>query len=115
MSASISEMWSHLSAAGLPEVMLYLPDGSASRCHWSDTTLIGEQRVALLGDQERGTVRIIPVDTCVGLGIASPKGTDPIGYRSVVLECLRQAVATRATETAGSLPAQETGSRLDLG
>ena len=31
----ITEIWSAMRDAGLPEVMLYLPDGSASRCHSS--------------------------------------------------------------------------------
>jgi hypothetical protein len=78
-------MWEGLRDAGLPEVMLYLPDGSASRCHWNDTAVIGDVRVALLGDQERGIVRIVPVASCLGLGIASPKGNDPSGYKAVVL------------------------------
>ena len=29
----ITQLWSALRDAGLPEVMLYLPDGSACRCH----------------------------------------------------------------------------------
>lgn len=85
MNASIVAMWECLKAAGLPEVMLYLPDGTAARCHWDDTAQLGEIRVALVGDQERGVVRIIPVESCTGLGVASPKGVDPVGYRSVVL------------------------------
>jgi hypothetical protein len=85
MVALITEIWAGLRDAGLPEVMLYLPDGSASRCHWDDTALVGPIRVALLGDQERKIVRIMPVDACTGIGIASPKGTDPMGYRTFVL------------------------------
>lgn len=85
MTSLIEELWSNLKSAGLPEVMLYLPDGTASRCHWDNTTMVGDVRVALLGDQERGIVRIVPVAACTGLGIASPKGTDPNGYRAVVL------------------------------
>jgi hypothetical protein len=84
MANLITELWSALRDAGLPEVMLYLPDGSACRCHWDDTALIGPTRVALLADQDRKIVRIMPVDECNGIGIASPKGTDPAGYRTVV-------------------------------
>ena len=47
----ITEIWAGLNDAGMPEVMLYLPDGSAYRCHWNDTALIGTVRVALLADQ----------------------------------------------------------------
>ena len=68
--------------------MLFLPDGSASRCHWDDTTVIEGVRVALLGDQDRKIVRIMPVDGCLGIGIASPKGIDPMSYRGVVLQKL---------------------------
>ncbi len=85
---SITDLWTGLRNAGMPEVMLYLPDGTASRSHWDDTVCIGQQRVALLGDLERGIVRLIPVDSCVGIGVAAPKGTDPIGYRGVVRERL---------------------------
>jgi len=88
MAEQFTELWQGLRDAGLPEVMLYLPDGSASRCHWDDTALVGETRVALLGDQDRNIVRIMPVDACIGLGIPSPKGVDPIGYRAVVREKL---------------------------
>ncbi len=84
MTDLITEMWEGLRSAGLPEVMLFLSDGSASRCHWDDTAMVGEVRVALLGDQDRNIVRIIPVASCVGIGIASPKGTDPMTYRGVV-------------------------------
>jgi hypothetical protein len=80
----ITEVWTALKDSGLPEVMLYLPDGSACRCHWDDTALIGTVRVALLADQDRKIVRVMPVHECHGIGIASPKGTDPMGYRSVV-------------------------------
>src|SRR5438270_9819166 len=89
MADLITGMWEGLRDAGLPEVMLYLPDGSASRCHWDDTAMIGGVRVALLGDQERNIVRIIPVNTCVGIGIPSPKGVDPLGYRATVQNKLR--------------------------
>ena len=64
----------------MPDVMLYLADGSACRCHWDNTALIGEVRVALLADQDRKIVRIMPIHDCKGIGIASPKGTDPAGY-----------------------------------
>ena len=92
MSNVITEIWSGLRDAGLPEVMLFLPDGTASRCHWDDTAFVGGLLVALLGDQERKIVRIIPVDTCSGIGIASPKGTDPMSYRGVVKEKLNARV-----------------------
>ena len=84
MAELISEIWMGLRDAGLPEVMLYLPDNSASRCHWDDTTLVGNIRVALLGDQERKIVRLQPVDQCIGIGVAAPKGTDPMNYRAFV-------------------------------
>ncbi|AGA25503.1 hypothetical protein [Singulisphaera acidiphila] len=99
----ISEIWAGLRDAGLPEVMLFLPDGTASRCHWDDTAIVADIRVALLGDQERKIVRIIPVDSCVGIGIASPKGTDPMSYRGVIKERLQvrfdpeQAVAASSS------------------
>ena len=89
MAQLISEIWAGLRDAGLPEVMLYLQDNSASRCHWDDTTLVGEIRVALLADQDRQIVRILPVDSCAGIGIASPKGIDPSGYKRVVFQKLR--------------------------
>ena len=44
----ITEIWAGLNDAGMPEVMLYLPDGSAYRCHWNDTALVGAVRVALV-------------------------------------------------------------------
>ena len=80
----ISEMFAKLHESGLSEVMLYLPDGGASRCHWRDTAQLGDVRVAMLGDQERGIVRIIPLDNCAGIGIPAPKGVDPNGYKAVV-------------------------------
>jgi hypothetical protein len=80
----ISEIWEGLKEAGMPDVMLYLSDGSASRCHWDETALIGSVRVALLADQDRKIVRIVPIHDCRGIGVASPKGIDPAGYRSVV-------------------------------
>lgn len=76
----------------MPEVMLYLPDGSASRCHWDQTATIGDVRVALLGDQDRGIVRILPISSCAGIGIPAPKGTDPNGYRAVVKDKLTTTV-----------------------
>ena len=84
MAELISEIWQGLRDAGLPEVMLYLHDNSASRCHWDETTMIGDVRVALVADQERKIVRILPVDSCAGIGIASPKGVDPSGYKGTV-------------------------------
>jgi hypothetical protein len=96
----IEELWLNLRKAGLPEVMLYLPDGTASRCHWDNTALVGSVRVALLGDQERGIVRVVPVSSCTGLGIASPKGTDPNGYRAVVLERIA------SSQSLSSVPAE---------
>ncbi len=60
MAELITEIWTGLRNAGLPEVMLYLPDGTASRCHWNETVMIGPVRVALLGDQDRKIVRIMP-------------------------------------------------------
>lgn len=89
MSDLIAKLWEGLRDAGLPEVMLYLNDGTASRCHWDDTTVVGPVRVALLADQDRGIVRIIPLSACVGVGIAAPKGTDPSAYRSTVHQKLR--------------------------
>jgi hypothetical protein len=90
MTDLISDIWKGLREAGMAEVMLYLPDGSASRCHWDSTALIGETRVALLGDQDRNIVRIIPIASCIGIGIPSPKGIDPLGYRAVVLSKLHE-------------------------
>ena len=84
MTDLITEIWAGLKAAGMPDVMLYLWDGSACRCHWDETALIGDVRVALLADQDRKIVRIMPINDCKGIGIASPKGTDPAGYRTVV-------------------------------
>ncbi len=96
MNDLICTLWEGLRDAGLPEVMLYLPDGTASRCHWNDTAVIDDVRVALVGDQERGIVRIVPVASCVGLGIASPKGNDPSGYKSVVLARLTASTEPEA-------------------
>jgi hypothetical protein len=33
----------------------------------------------------------MPIVECKGIGIASPKGTDPVGYRTVVHEKLHEA------------------------
>jgi hypothetical protein len=90
MAQLISEIWEGLRDAGLPEVMLFLPDQSASRCHWKDTAMIGTVRVALLADQDRQIVRIVPVDSCAGIGIASPKGIDPSGYKREVYKKLKK-------------------------
>jgi hypothetical protein len=84
MTESITQIWSGLRDAGMPDVMLFLPDGSASRCHWDETAMIGPIRVALLGDQERKIVRVVPIDSCTGIGIASPKGTDTSCFRTMV-------------------------------
>src|SRR3954471_784363 len=97
MTEFITAIWAGLRAAGFPEVMLFLPDGSASRCHWDDTAVIDGLRVALLGDQDRKIVRIIPVDGCLGIGIASPKGIDPTSYRGVVLDKLNSRSAGKGT------------------
>lgn len=102
MADLVSELWEGLQAAGMPEVMLYLPDGGASRCHWDNTACVGGTRVALLGDQERGIVRVIPISACTGIGIPAPKGIDPNGYRSVIREKLA-AVANQGRR-AGAIP-----------
>jgi hypothetical protein len=101
MAQLISEIWEGLRDAGLPEVMLYLPDQSASRCHWKDTTMIGTVRVALLADQDRQIVRILPVDSCVGIGIASPKGVDPSGYKREVFNRLKERFGGGEGEPSG--------------
>lgn len=94
MNETVATLWEHLRDAGMPEVMLFLPDGSACRCHWEQTASIGGTRVALLGDQDRNIVRIVPVDACTGIGIAAPKGTDPAAYRTVIQRRLDEARAT---------------------
>ena len=91
MGDLITELWEQLRDAGMAEVMLFLPDGSACRCHWDNTALLGPTRVALLADQERNIVRIVPLAGCVGIGVASPKGTDPNAYRGVIRERLAAA------------------------
>jgi hypothetical protein len=90
MSESISQIWAGLRDAGMPDVMLFMPDGTASRSSWDETAMIGAVRVALLGDQERKIVRVIPVDSCIGIGIATPKGIDT--------SCFRGMVQTRLSE-----------------
>src|ERR1700678_4318123 len=90
MTDLITGIWAGLKDAGMPDVMLYLSDGTACRCHWDETALIGTIRVALLADQERKIVRIVPVHECKGIGVASPKGTDPAGYRAVVQSRLKE-------------------------
>ena len=42
MTDLIAEIWAGLKDAGMPDVMLYLSDGSACRCHWNETALIGD-------------------------------------------------------------------------
>jgi hypothetical protein len=91
MANLITDLWQQLRDAGMPEVMLFLADGSACRCHWDNTAQLGETRVALLGDQERNIVRIVPIESCTGIGIASPKGTDPNAYRGVIQQRLASA------------------------
>jgi hypothetical protein len=102
MTDLITQVWSALRDAGLPEVMLFLPDGSAYRCHWNDTSLIGSIRVALLADQDRKIVRIMPIEECKGIGIASPKGIDPMGYRALVLEKLNECFGAKEVSLASS-------------
>ncbi len=110
MASLITEIWSGLRDAGMPEVMLYLPDNSASRCHWDDTALIGDVRVALLGDQERNIVRLQAIDECIGIGIASPKGTDPMNFRSIVRAKLVERFGARdAPAEAGGEAEAEAG------
>jgi hypothetical protein len=96
----ITDIWAGLKDAGMPEVMLYLSDGTACRCHWDETALVGTVRVALLADQDRKIVRIVPVHDCRGIGVASPKGTDPAGYRAVVQAKLKdRSPAPPATDS----------------
>ena len=90
MTDLITDIWVGLRDAGMAEVMLYLSDGSAYRCHWDETALIGELRVAMLADQDRKIVRIVPIQECKGIGIASPKGTDPAGYRTFIRAKLQE-------------------------
>src|SRR5262249_4069295 len=106
MADLISEIWVGLRDAGMPEVMLYLADGSAYRCHWDDTDLVGGLRVALLADQDRKIVRIMPIQECRGIGIAAPKGTDPAGYRTFIKSklCEQQKPGITGTELSGGSP-----------
>ena len=73
----ITEIWSGLNDAGMPEVMLYLPDGTAYRCHWDETAMVGDVRVALLADQDRKIVRIVPVINARGSASPAPRGRTP--------------------------------------
>ena len=98
----ISEMFAKLHESGLSEVMLYLPDGGASRCHWRDTAQLGDIRVAMLGDQERGIVRIIPLDNCAGIGIPAPKGVDPNGYKAIITKKVNDLYGGGGAEVAQS-------------
>ncbi len=106
MSDLITMMWEGLRDSGIPEVMLYLPDGSASRCHWNDTAIVGDIRVALLGDQDRNIVRILPIASCVGIGVPSPKGVDPLTHRGFVKDKLAER-ASGESEAASSDTATE--------
>jgi hypothetical protein len=94
MTDLITDIWAGLKDAGMPDVMLFLSDGTACRCHWNETAVVGSIRVALLADQDRKIVRIVPVHECKGIGIASPKGMDPAGYRGVVQTKLRERFAS---------------------
>jgi hypothetical protein len=96
MSESITQIWSGLRDAGMPEVMLFLPDGTASRSHWEETAMIGTTRVALLGDQERKIVRVVPVESCIGIGVATPKGIDTSSFRGMVQTRLAERFARPA-------------------
>jgi hypothetical protein len=95
MADLITDIWAGLNEAGMPDVMLYLFDGTACRCHWDETALVGSVRVALVADQDRKIVRIVPIHECKGIGIASPKGTDPAGYRSVVQSKLKERLPAK--------------------
>ena len=97
MSDLITMMWEGLRHSGIPEVMLSLPDGSASRCHLNDTAIVGEVRVALLGDQDRNIVRILPIASCVGIGVPSPKGVDPLTHRGFVKDKLAERSASESS------------------
>ena len=102
MTDLITDIWAGLKDAGMPDVMLYLSDGSACRCHWDETALVGSVRVALLADQDRKIVRIVPIHECKGIGIASPKGMDPAGYRR---SCRRSSGSESPAEPGPHLPA----------
>lgn len=114
----ISEIFESLHNVGMSEVMLYLPDGSASRCHWRDTALLHGVRVALVADVDRGIVRIVPLDGCEGIGFPSPKGVDPMGYKAVIGTKLNEvfgagsippAPVDAVVEVAGEAPVPEEG------
>jgi hypothetical protein len=96
MSESITQIWSGLRDAGMPDVMLFMPDGTASRSHWDETAIIGGIRVALLGDQERKIVRVVPVESCIGIGLATPKGIDTSCFRGMVQGRLTERLASFA-------------------
>lgn len=107
MAQLISEIWEGLRNAGIPEVMLFMADNTASRCHWDDTAVINEVRVALLADQDRQIVRVQPVDACVGIGVASPKGIDPSGYKLLIQKKLRVAAGGEPEPEPASEPEPE--------
>jgi hypothetical protein len=110
MSETITQIWSGLRDAGIPEVMLFLPDGTASRSHWEETAMIGPIRVALLGDQERKIVRVVPVDSCTGIGIATPKGIDTSCFRGMVQSRLSERLVRTAPRPAASFSPTAGGS-----
>lgn len=112
MSDLITMMWEGLRDSGIPEVMLYLPDGSASRCHWNDTAIVGDIRVALLGDQDRNIVRILPIASCVGIGVPSPKGVDPLTHRGFVKDKLAER-ASGVPESAPDAPNESETTRAN--
>jgi hypothetical protein len=90
MADFIEDLWLKLREAGMPDVMLYLPDHTATRCHWDDTVQLGALRVALLADQERNIVRVVPVSACEGIGLPSPKGIDTMNHRAFVKGKVRE-------------------------
>jgi hypothetical protein len=55
--------------------------------------MIGAIRVALLGDQERKIVRVVPVESCIGIGVATPKGIDTSCFRGMVQSKLGERCA----------------------
>jgi hypothetical protein len=109
MSDSITQIWSGLREAGMPEVMLFMPDGTASRSHWDETAMIGSMRVALLGDQERKIVRVIPVDACIGIGVATPKGIDTSCFRAMVQTKLTDRFPRAAAAARSPVPVPTPG------
>ncbi len=44
----------------------------------------------------------MPIEECKGIGIASPKGTDPMGYRPLVLEKLNECFGAKDAAPASS-------------